>query len=438
MIVSHRRYRTYALIFLGLLAILVVLALSGTSVAESAIQVEPTPTLSPLSIGDDTCLECHGQPGLTLTLENGDILELYVNPDDFKNSIHGELGYACVQCHRTVGEYPHPPYSATDLRGASLDLYQACRGCHEQQYELAQDSVHARALAEGIQEAAICTDCHTAHAVRRLNDPTTGKLLDDAHVWIPTTCAKCHSAIYQKYKESVHGSALLEAGNTDVPTCIDCHGVHNIEDPTTPSFRVDSPLICAKCHTDEERMAKYGLSTNVLNTYVADFHGTTVTLFEKQSPDAETNKPVCYDCHGIHDIESVNDPEKGIHVKQNLLKRCQECHPDATINFPDSWLSHYIPSPENYPAVYYVNLFYKFFIPGVLGGMVILVALDFNNLVMTRIRKLRKVEEDQEPVTPPHTESAPGLIQQDSVIEPRESESESEPESEEDQHGDSH
>ena len=40
----------------------------------------------------------------------------------------------------------------------------------------------------------------------------------------------------------------------------------------------------------------------VLNTYVADFHGTTVVLFDKTFPDQPTNKPVCTDCHGFHDV----------------------------------------------------------------------------------------------------------------------------------------
>lgn len=417
--VTHRQYKQLLLWVAGILIVVALITVSQTTLAGSQMQVEPvaTPTTSPLSIDDDTCLSCHGQPGLTLPLENGEALELFVNPEDYNKSIHGKLGYACVQCHRAVGEYPHPAYSASDLRDASLDLYQACKGCHEQQYELAQDSVHARALAEGQTEAAICTDCHSAHAVRQLEDPNTGQLLADAHVWIPQTCAKCHSAIYEKYKETVHGSALLGSGNPDVPTCIDCHGVHNIEDPTQTTFRLQSPQICAKCHTDEERMAKYGLSTEVLNTYVADFHGTTVTLFEKISPDAETNKPVCYDCHGIHDIKATDDPEKGLHVKENLLSRCQVCHPDATINFPDSWLSHYIPSPESNPVVYYVNLFYKYLIPTVLGGMGILVALDLSKLARTRLLKKQKKEGLQGQIEPPQSQSA------------------STPPNEEDQHG---
>jgi hypothetical protein len=134
-------------------------------------------------------------------------------------------------------------------------------------------------------------------------------------------------------------------------------------------------------------MAEYGLSTDVLETYVADFHGTTVTLFEKQSPDAETNKPVCFDCHGVHDIKRTDDPAKGLQVRENLRSRCQLCHPEATAEFPDAWLSHYEPSIEKYPLVFAVDLFYKILIPVVLGGMGLLVALDLGWRVRNRFGK---------------------------------------------------
>ena len=259
------------------------------------------------------------------------------------------------------------------------------------------DSIHAKAQAEGKQEAAVCTDCHTAHSVQDWVDDQTGETLPTVRPLIPQTCAKCHSAIYEKYKTTVHGAALTEENNPDVPTCIDCHGVHNIEDATTAAFRVASPEMCAKCHTDPTRMAKYGISTDVLDTYVADFHGTTVKIFEQQSPDAETNKPVCYDCHGIHDIKRADDPEKGLHVQENLLTTCQKCHPDARENFPTAWLSHYIPSPERYPLVYYVNLFYLVFIPVLLGGMAILVVMDISRRTINRSRKRRSVSEMEKP-----------------------------------------
>jgi hypothetical protein len=138
-------------------------------------------------------------------------------------------------------------------------------------------------------------------------------------------------------------------------------------------------------------MGKYGISTDVLNTYVSDFHGTTVVLFDKTFPDQPTNKPVCTDCHGVHDIARSDDPQKGLQVRENLLVRCKACHPDATANFPDAWLSHYIPSPEKYPMVYYINLFYKFFIPAVLVPMAILVVMDFGRMMINRFRKPKPV-----------------------------------------------
>ena len=118
-----------------------------------------------------------------------------------------------------------------------------------------------------------------------------------------------------------------------MPVCTDCHGSHSQDDPTTAAFRLKSPDVCGKCHADAALMKKYGISTDVFNTYVADFHGTTVTLFEKQHPDQTTNKAVCTDCHGVHDIMSVTAADATV-VKENLLTTCRRCHPDATANFP--------------------------------------------------------------------------------------------------------
>jgi len=392
------RHRKISLFLLGLAGVLFMVALTFKVPKATATPLQqestPTPQAGPTassntqeSIGNDVCLSCHGKPGLEMALGNGDKLGLYVSPDEYAHSIHGQKDYACAQCHTTVGNYPHPPFSATDVRDVNLKLIKVCQRCHTDEYERAQDSVHGAALASGNRNAAVCTDCHTAHSVRQLTDPKTGNLLPDARVWIPQTCSKCHNEIYQKYLTSVHGSALIDQGNPDVPTCIDCHGVHNIQNPTTNTFRLKSPQICAGCHTDPKRMAKYGISTQVLNTYVADFHGTTVELFQKQSPDAPTNKPVCFDCHGVHDIKRIDDPKEGLSIRENLLARCRVCHPDANANFPDAWLSHYIPSPDKTPLVYYVNLFYKFFIPGILGGMAILVVMDIGKNFATRMRK---------------------------------------------------
>ena len=382
------RLRTY-LILAGVVVLLVSFgfAISDAAAGSSPKGEAAVISFPPIQIDNESCFFCHSKEDLNIQFTNGDVLRLTIDPDLFANSTHGSNGLNCVTCHSDIKSFPHPERNAGSYREFKMDYYTICKQCHEEQFNLTLDSVHQRELAAGNNEAAVCTDCHNPHTQKYLTNQDTGELLDYARLHIPETCSQCHSAIYDTYKGSVHGDALTQAGNLDVPTCINCHGVHNIQSPNTATFRNTTPFLCAQCHTNNALMHKYGISTDVLNTYVADFHGTTVVLFDKTFPDQPTNKPVCTDCHGVHDIARADDPNKGLQTRENLLVRCQKCHPDATTNFPDSWMSHYIPSPDKYPIVYYVNLFYKFFIPAVLGPMALLVVMDFGRMMINRFRK---------------------------------------------------
>ena len=361
-----------------LLLVMLVLGLPGTANASPG----PAPLAAPDGLAraqggaNGACLGCHAQPGQTVALPSGETLNLTIDADHYSASVHGSKDITCVTCHTDISGFPHPKLAANDLRDVAIQMSATCEKCHTEKFQLSTDSVHHTAMVAGNKNAAVCSDCHEPHTQPQVLDPQTKEIVPEVRVSIPQTCARCHNAIYSEYEQSIHGSALKGEGNTDVPTCTDCHGAHKITDPRTAQFRLKSPDICAKCHTDEQKMAKYGLSTQVLSTYVADFHGTTVTLFQKQSPDQPTNKPVCYDCHGVHNIAKISDPQKGLEVKANLLQACQKCHPDATTSFPTSWLSHYIPSQIRSPLVYYVQLFYKILIPTVIGGMVLYVISD--------------------------------------------------------------
>ena len=371
------RHLRLALLVLGVMTILV-----GAAVFTLKTEAEKlTQTVTPSAVQDkpsnDYCLSCHSQSGLNKPLPDGETLSLYIDPALFKQSVHNRQDIACVDCHTNISTYPHPAYQPNTTRDITLQLYSACKNCHADEYNKTLDSVHQQALSVGNFNAAVCTDCHNPHQQTRMTDPKTGQLMPEVRVSIPQTCARCHSVIYDQYKNSVHGTALTQ-NNLDVPTCIDCHGVHNIQSPVTVRFHNDTPELCAKCHSNPAIMDKYGISTQVLNTYVSDFHGTTVSIFEQISPDIPTNKPVCTDCHGVHDIGRVDDPATGIAIKQNLLPKCQRCHPNVTsANFTEAWMDHYIASPTQYPLVFFVNLFYDFLIPAVIGGMLIFVIADF-------------------------------------------------------------
>jgi len=357
-----------ALIMLSLVVLAGALfLLPGNGVfAKTADERTESLVAAPNQITTSECLSCHQLPEMLLPLADGEELYLTIDMDAYAASVHGLQDMECTDCHTNITGYPHPEFTADSRRDASIQLTQVCMGCHIEQSELYAKGRHAQEFVKGNHDTALCVDCHTAHQV---------KSLIGSKIEIARTCQKCHAEIYDFYKDSVHGKALLNDDNFDVPTCTDCHENHDNTGPGDEGFVLFSPQICQNCHGDEALMSKYGIRSDVFETYVADFHGATVTIFEKIAPDQQTNKPVCIDCHGVHDIQAPDNKNSSV-MKANLLDTCLRCHPDATANFSDAWLRHYIPDINHNPLVYMVNLFYYVIIPGTMGGIVLFIGTD--------------------------------------------------------------
>jgi len=355
--------------WIKILVIALGISLIGVGVFTS---VKPSSAFSSEQTGadqagpNDLCLNCHETPDTFIKLKSAERLNLFVDSYMYNTSVHGAQGTTCVQCHTNISGYPHPDLEAATQREFTVQQNQACGECHADNYQSTLDSVHQAARDEGNLNAAVCTDCHGAHDVAASSIPRSN---------VPQLCGTCHSQIFELYKISVHGGDLLDEGNPDVPTCTDCHGIHEIRGPLLDEFHLFSPLICANCHTDKSITEKYDLNPFVYETYLSDFHGTTVTLFEKVSPDQQTNKPVCIDCHGVHDIRRTDDPKSTV-IQENLISTCQRCHPNAAGDFPSAWLGHYSPSWEKTPVVSGVNLFYKIVIPVTVFGMLMFIIPD--------------------------------------------------------------
>ncbi|MFC1942392.1 cytochrome c3 family protein [Chloroflexota bacterium] len=318
------------------------------------------------TVSNDSCQQCHNQAGLSMALPGEETLPLYINSQEYAASVHGNM-LLCTDCHSDILDYPHPKREISSRREYSSAQYELCINCHYGNYTKALDSIHYKILPNGELRAPLCTDCHGAHAITSPSQPR-------AH--ISQMCSQCHPAIYQEYVNSVHGKALLEENNYDVPVCTDCHKSHTIEDPKTASFRLDSVHLCSDCHSNKEMMEKYGISSNVVETYLNDFHGRTVALIEKQSRDIWVEEAVCSDCHGIHDIQAVDSPHSPV-IKNNLVVVCSKCHSDVNVNFSDAWLSHYEPSMEKTPLIFIVRWFYWILIPFMLVGLSVHILLDF-------------------------------------------------------------
>lgn len=332
----------------------------------------------PVSESADYCTVCHtASSSQVYTFANGNSVQVNVDSAVIAGSVHGDSNpdgaLNCTDCH-SADAFPHDDPPATNEREYTITKSNVCIDCHTEEADNLADDLHLVALYDGNLRAATCVDCHGAHDIQ---SPATNPTL------VAETCGTCHQIAFQEYRNSIHGEALFE-GDENVPTCIDCHGVHGIQHPTTAQFRNRSPEVCEACHGDADLMEEYDLSTNIENSYLSDFHGTTVALFEQNDPGVASNKAVCYDCHGVHDILSVDDENSHV-IRSNLLATCRECHPDATDEFPDSWVGHYEPSFETHPLLTMVNIFYAILIPAVVGGFIFLVATDIIRMIRERL-----------------------------------------------------
>jgi hypothetical protein len=339
---------------------------------------------------NDNCLLCHVGEYLEGQFEDGTKIQLSIDRMEFVHSIHSQSGIECGGCHAAIDADGHQQEALTaypncyqieagvvsiscgsllvdipypNLRAMSIELSAVCSTCHEEENTIAADNVHLRMLEQGNLFAPICVDCHGSHDTRSFGEDRSQ---------IAMVCSKCHPAVYSSYRSSVHGEALDLDSNPDVPTCIDCHGVHNIQGPRDNSFRNDSVYICEGCHGNEELMEKYGISVEVFQTYLTDIHGNSQSLFGLTGDEDTLSKPVCFDCHGIHNIRKTDDPRSAV-SEENIQTTCKQCHDDDVSQAPSIWLSHYPPSLDNNPGWAVVYWVVRIIVPTGLVGYLLFI-----------------------------------------------------------------
>ena len=206
-----------------------------------------------------------------------------------------------------------------------------CFACHSE----LQDSrllEPALAFAEDVHGAAglPCSGCHGGDAAATdARIAHVGMLARPPRSRTPELCGRCHSnAEFMKrfnadirvdqvdrYRTSVHGHRLLDAGDENAATCEDCHGAHGILPPSderSTVYPLNIPGLCGRCHADPDYMAPYGIPTDQLAEYESSVHWRTV------SEAGDLSAPTCNDCHGNHGAAPPGYTTIG--------RVCAECH----------------------------------------------------------------------------------------------------------------
>jgi cytochrome b subunit of formate dehydrogenase len=160
-----------------------------------------------------TCVDCHGShqvlPGdrEASTISRRNIPETCgqchqgIN-DVFRQSVHGKplptdknrelVTPVCTDCHTAHA------ISRTDMPAFKLDIVNECGSCHDKPpqgsttgrslYQTYRMSYHGQVTRLGYARAARCSDCHGAHDVRPVDDPTSRMHADNRL----EACQTCH------------------------------------------------------------------------------------------------------------------------------------------------------------------------------------------------------------------------------------------------------
>ena len=214
------------------------------------------------------CASCHQKYlGKMAGLKNGGVLVR-----SYLDSVHGrrkpgttDVGATCEDCH---GHHEILPVQDPRSRVNRLNIPETCGRCHADILKEFESTVHAEVARrhDPSVRAALCSDCHTAHAITHTNTPEF--MLD-----IVSECGVCHKDLYRTYRETYHGQ-VQQLGSVRVARCSDCHGTHNIRRPTDPKSLLSAanrPATCSRCHQEIKTMSASGRENFVAYHPHADF-----------------------------------------------------------------------------------------------------------------------------------------------------------------------
>jgi cytochrome b subunit of formate dehydrogenase len=117
---------------------------------------------------------------------------------------------------------------------------------------------------------------------------------------------------------------MLAENDPNAPTCLECHGTHdmrNKDDPLSKTFPTSVPDLCAQCHRQGQTAAVrlHSSETEIIQRYTESIHGKGLL----QSGLVVT--AMCTNCHTAHRELPHDNSESSIHP-DNIPDTCGSCH----------------------------------------------------------------------------------------------------------------
>jgi cytochrome b subunit of formate dehydrogenase len=199
------------------------------------------------------------------------------NIDAYKKSFHARPNAddktrpnaSCDNCHDTHA-FKVPAKGTPQYAEYRLGISKACgENCHSDQLEAYAGSIHGKeVLDKKNAKAAVCSDCHSAHAVSNSSS-------DPFKLSVTGQCGSCHEDNYKSYKATYHGQ-INTLGYAYTAKCYNCHGSHEIlkvDDPKSKVAPENRMKTCRECHNGKKGVgeAPAGYASFEPHGHVHDF-----------------------------------------------------------------------------------------------------------------------------------------------------------------------
>ncbi len=210
------------------------------------------------------------------------------------------------------------------FNSASLLLAQddeECLACHGERDFVAEKDGKSVSLYVSVKRFTAsthgeigCVSCHMdADAEHFLRDEPLASV----------DCEMCHSEAIEEFNRSLHGTAL-RAKKYLAPTCLSCHGKHDIKSASNPDSRTyvrNIPSLCGSCHKEGTAVSELRdvEEHQALEDYSQSIHGDG--LFKR----GLIVTAVCTSCHNSHLILPHEDSDSSIN-QANIANTCMRCH----------------------------------------------------------------------------------------------------------------
>lgn len=195
-----------------------------------------------------------------------------------------------------------------------------CLACHGAQSEMADfvdDPARLEALhvdgalfGRSVHSGLSCSDCHDG-----FDDVPheTGALT--------IGCTECHDDSAAALAASVHGRAADPATGRIAPSCVSCHGTHDVlpaSERESRLFPLNVHQTCGQCHFEHDPSTAT-VDELLDEPYTDDSHARAILR------SGLTVSATCISCHGGHDIHAAGDPASPV-ARARVEQTCGACH----------------------------------------------------------------------------------------------------------------